>query len=65
MSRRCLLCQLRDDREATPVRAAMMTMGLVKAYSLEKLEGELCERHDRLMTTAYGHSTAALRKLLA
>lgn len=62
MSKRCVLCRLRDDPEATPVRGAVLAIGLIKTHSLES---HLCGRHDRMMATVYAGSTAVLRELFS
>lgn len=65
MSTRCLICIVRDDPASTPERVVILTVGLIKAHSVETLESHLCPKHRRALDTVLSRSTAMLRKILS
>jgi hypothetical protein len=65
MSKKCIACVMAEDQQATPARAALLVIGLVRAESIDKMIAHLCIRHRRSLDSALATSTAMAKKLMS
>jgi len=47
MGVRCIVCHVRDEKDATPARAALIVIAMTKTHTLPVLVSHVCPRHRR------------------